>query len=230
MDTRIYVMTHKRFAEPKTEAYIPLHVGREGKEALGYIGDNTGLHISGKNGSYCELTGIYWIWKNIVCDIAGLCHYRRYFVRNGSLLVQAEIEEILQEYDIILGNSSMSPQGSVYAHYCVQHYERDLLVCKEVIRRMEPDYLSAFELCMQSNLMNLGNMMIAPKKLFDSYCEWLFPLLEEIERQTDTGSYDAYQARLYGFLSERLLRVWVMMQPIRVREEEIAQIETAQQL
>ncbi len=227
MDTKIYIMTHKRFAVPEKDGYIPLHVGREGKTDLGYAGDNTGEHISDKNDSYCELTGIYWMWKNVTCDIAGLCHYRRYFVQNGRLLEREEIESILQNYDIILGNSSMSQQGSVYAHYCAQHFEQDLLLCKETIRRLEPDYLPAFDLCMQSNLMNLGNMMIASKRLFDAYCTWLFPLLEEIERQADTGSYDSYQARLYGFLSERLLRVWIMMQPIRVREEEIAQIETA---
>ena len=53
-------------------------------------------------------------------------------------------------------------------------------------------------------------MMICRKPLFDQYCSWLFPLLFELEGQIDTqGIEDAYQRRLFGFLGERLLNVWV---------------------
>ena len=64
---------------PKEKCYLPLHVGREGKADIGFAGDNTGDNISGKNPYYCELTGLYWMWKNIQADYYGLCHYRRYF-------------------------------------------------------------------------------------------------------------------------------------------------------
>lgn len=56
---------------PKDEMYLPLHVGAEGKfDAsgkpldLGYTKDNTGENISEKNSYFCELTGLYWAWKN----------------------------------------------------------------------------------------------------------------------------------------------------------------------
>lgn len=81
MNTQIYVMTHKKIADIPNEIYTPLHVGKEGKESLGYIGDDTGDQISDKNDSYCELTGMYWLWKNLDCDIIGICHYRRYFTK-----------------------------------------------------------------------------------------------------------------------------------------------------
>ena len=77
MDTRIYVMTHKEIDEIGDEMYIPLHVGRASGKTFGYTGDDTGDHISEKNPYYCELTGIYWLWKNVRCDIVGICHYRR---------------------------------------------------------------------------------------------------------------------------------------------------------
>ena len=82
MRIKIYTMTHKRFLEPEDNTlYIPLHVGRAMSRDLGYIGDNTGEHISTWNDRYGELTGVYWVWKNdIDADIIGICHYRRFFV------------------------------------------------------------------------------------------------------------------------------------------------------
>ena len=73
------VATHKKYWMPEDEVYLPLHVGAEGKADLGYTKDNTGDNISVKNPNYCELTGMYWAWKNLNCEYIGLCHYRRYF-------------------------------------------------------------------------------------------------------------------------------------------------------
>ena len=53
MDTRLYVMTHKRIAEIPDPLYIPMQVGKAGKEDFGYVGDDTGDNISAKNGRYC---------------------------------------------------------------------------------------------------------------------------------------------------------------------------------
>ena len=82
MNLKIFIATHKKFDVPMSKYHVPLHVGREGKEDLGYLGDNTGDNISLKNPNYCELTGLYWIWKNVKdVDYIGLCHYRRYFLK-----------------------------------------------------------------------------------------------------------------------------------------------------
>ena len=69
MDIKILVATHKKYDMPSEDIYLPIHVGREGKEDLGYQGDNQGENISLKNSNYCELTGLYWAWKNLQCDV-----------------------------------------------------------------------------------------------------------------------------------------------------------------
>ena len=71
MDIKILVAAHKKYWMPDDDVYLPIHVGREGKEDLGYLGDNTGDNISSKNANYCELTGLYWAWKNLKCDYIG---------------------------------------------------------------------------------------------------------------------------------------------------------------
>ena len=64
---------------PQDDMYLPVHVGASGKNDLGYTKDNTGENISELNPSFCELTGLYWAWKNLDADYIGLAHYRRHF-------------------------------------------------------------------------------------------------------------------------------------------------------
>ena len=72
MNAKIIIATHKMYDMPQDDIYLPVHVGREGKDALPYQPDNTGDNISAKNPSYCELTGLYWgvekIWTVIILD------------------------------------------------------------------------------------------------------------------------------------------------------------------
>lgn len=222
-DIRLYIAAHKEFTIPegidlKEGMYIPLHVGRQGKPSLGFIGDNTGEHISIKNDTYCELTGMYWIWKNISCDIVGLCHYRRYFLNNGKILNKQDVCELMNQYDIVIGNSSMSTYKNVGEHYANRHHWEDLAVCKDVISQQHPEYIQAFEQCMNSNFMNIANMMICRKNVFDVYCRWLFDILGEVEKRIDVSNYDTYQKRVYGFLGERLLRVWLVNNTFNIKE------------
>ena len=79
----IYIAAHKKFNVPQLDNYAVLQVGAQGKENLGYLQDNTGDNISYKNPNFCELTGLYWIWKNCDDEYKGLVHYRRYFGKSN---------------------------------------------------------------------------------------------------------------------------------------------------
>ena len=88
MDCKIIVAMHKSCEVPVDPMYFPLQVGAAGKDVLIPLNrkepvarDDTGENISEKNPSYCELTGLYWAWKNLQAEVIGLVHYRRYFER-----------------------------------------------------------------------------------------------------------------------------------------------------
>ncbi len=235
MDIKIYIMTHKKFAVPKKEGYYPMQVGSIGKENYGYLCDDIGDHISSKNSSFCELTGLYWIWKNTKSDVAGLCHYRRYFAHSGTgqdteplesvMLSEEEIEQYMQHYDLIVPESGMTKYGSVRKHYLARHCITDWEECVRVLREKYPEYYSAFLWNQDTNIMTMANMVIGKKNILDQYCEWLFDILFEVEKRIDLTGRDMYQKRVFGFLSERLFRVWVFMQQLKIREENVITLE-----
>lgn len=238
MDIKILVATHKKYKMPKEKIYIPLHVGKEGKQDLGYIGDNTGENISRKNPNYCELTGLYWAFKNLQCDYIGLCHYRRYFtIKNffsratsndekmSLILTEEEIEELLKENDVILPRKRNYYIETIKSHYKHAHYIEDLDKVEDIIRENHNDYLDSFNHVMGGSRLHLFNMFIMSKKDFDSYCQWLFSILFELEKRVDISKYDAYQSRIFGFLSERLFNVWLHKQGLKEKEIPVVNLE-----
>lgn len=89
------VAAHKPYWMPQDDVYMPIHVGCEGKESIGFTGDNTGDNISAKNPHYCELTALYWAWKNLQADYTGLVHYRRYFTNKEARSIEGKRAAIL---------------------------------------------------------------------------------------------------------------------------------------
>lgn len=220
---------------PVDEVYLPIHVGREGKDDLGYTGDNTGDNISVKNPNYCELTGLYWAWKNLYCEYIGLCHYRRYFAHKAksnsledkkqSILTKKDYEQLLQQYDVILPKKRNYYIETVRSQYEHAHNKRDLDEVENIIRQQYPSYIEAFEKVMNSRKLYIYNMFVMDKFLFDKYCIWLFDILFTLEKRIDIANYDKYNARVFGFLSERLFNVWLEKQNLNVKTINVVFLE-----
>ena len=214
--TEIYVVTHKKFEQPKDDMYIPIQAGASINENLGYLTDNVGDNISEKNKNYCELTALYWMWKNCKADIVGLTHYRRYFFKKRfdnkieKIIDEEYIKKILNDYDLIIPEPEYVLKYTVGQEYKLKHHEKDLKNCRNIVKNKYPEYLQYFDKVMDSRILYQYNMLITNKKLFDNYCTWLFDILFELEKITDLSGYDDYNKRIYGFLSERLFNVWLL--------------------
>ena len=158
MDIKIIVASHKKYWMPADDIYLPLHVGKEGKADIGFIGDNTGDNISNKNANYCELTGLYWAWKNLPAEYIGLCHYRRYFTRSNPcscskkkqvILTKAEWEELLNKHPIIVPDKRKYYIETNRSHYNHSHYAKDLDMTEKIIQEKYPQYSEAFTKVME---------------------------------------------------------------------------------
>lgn len=242
--TRIFVCTHKQYVFPDNDNYFPLQVGKAlSKVPLSIQGDDSGINISARNANYCELTGLYWIWKNQpTIPFIGLCHYRRYFDFNTSFLKRRDsysiipqelssyplsipdLTTVFKKYDIILPKPISFP-GSIRLNYLVYHIKEDLDILGQVIYSLTPEYTSAFEQVMnQSNQISTYNMFLAPRTVMEGYCEWLFKILFETEKHIKISAYP-YQSRVFGFLSERLLNVYCKHHKLKIKYYPVLYLE-----
>ena len=210
MSISIFTITHVPFTPPEDPIYIPLQVGRALHDDYGYQSDASGDNISVKNPYYSELTGLYWIWKNYTdADYLGLCHYRRYFLNeNGSLMSESDYMNILSEYDVIIAKANHTDYDyqTVYSR---SHDIRNLNATGDVIQELYPEYYETFRSVIASHQCYIGNLFAASRTIFCAYCEWLFAIFSALEKRIDVNGYDDYHKRVFGFLSEQLLIVWI---------------------
>lgn len=237
---KIIVAAHKRYWMPDDALYLPVHVGAEGKTDpsgapldLGYQKDNTGDHISEKNPQYCELTGLYWAWKNLREDYIGLAHYRRHFGREDAsgdpeqrVLRGEDLRELLPRYDVFVPKKRRYYIETLYSHYSHTHYASHLDAARVVIAKTDPLYLDTFDRVLKQRSGYMFNMMIMRRDLLDQYCSWLFRILLLLEKEIDSPALSDFQARFYGRISEILFNVWLQTQTETgtIRKERIKEL------
>jgi len=234
MNSKILVATHKQYHFPHHAIYTPIHVGKAlTSNEFGYLSDNTGQHMSDKNRHFCELTALYWAWKNHFFSnyqYVGMVHYRRYFsgklpFKNFSILSEKEIIEYMRDHDMILPQKRNYYIETVKSHYAHAHNLSDLLQTREIIAQKHSSYLPAFDTLMQQKKLYLYNMFVMKEEAFSHYMNWLFDILFTLESHIDVSSYDIYQRRVFGFLSERLFNVWIIHHQPRIKEVKVINLE-----
>ncbi|URZ08148.1 DUF4422 domain-containing protein [Clostridium felsineum] len=239
MNSKVFVCFHKKYVVPKSQIYVPINVGSNNNE-LNIISDNLGKNISDKNNNYCELTALYWIWKNANLNkYVGLCHYRRYFDfkdMNDSKISkhisglnvfhelidnvnsEKKIEDIFNSgYDIILPMRRVYPV-SVKQQYLIKHRISDWKILNEILEKNYPSYFKASKrIWNENNKAHLYNMFITKKEIFYDYMNFIFNVLSKVEKRI-VISDNKYQARVFGFMAERMLNLYVYCNKLKVKE------------
>ena len=254
----VVVATHKAFEMPEDKMYIPLHVGAEGKVDgagnplnLGFQKDNTGDNISERNAQFCELTGLYWAWKNLNADYIGLVHYRRHFkginkkhkkTTNSTgkslfenVLTFNQIKPYLGDKKVIVPKKRRYYIETLEQHYAHNHFIEELNTAKEIMLEKYPEYAEAYEKALGRTWGYMFNMMILRKDLLDEYCTWLFDILFEmidrLDKRNQEDNYagrtlSSFENRFPGRVSERIFNVWLeyQIQVGRIKPDEIKEI------
>ena len=225
----LYVCCHREFSVPAHPLLRPIQVGAALAERhfSGFLHDDEGENISARNRSYCELTAQYWAWKNSAAAYCGFFHYRRflypdtaarrpYTVRRQpteAMLKQLGFdgfEELIRRYDLILPKRE-DMFVSVREHYADApfHHGEDLTRMEGILAELYPQDAAAADEYLSGTAQYFGNIFIMRRDVFNAYCAWLFPLLEEFDRRTDMRGRSVQEMRVDGYLAERLLGVFV---------------------
>ena len=140
MKLTLVVAAHKPCSVPDFPPYLPVQAGAALRDGFGFKRDDTGDNISEKNPYYCELTALYWAWKNLGSDAVGLVHYRRLFGKKGAPLSGKDAERMLEGHDAILPKKRNYVISDLYSHYADAHGAETLDAAGEVIRELWPEY------------------------------------------------------------------------------------------
>lgn len=236
-DLKIYVITHKN--EEGLFKYEPHHqhlfVGADiNKCDNNFLKDNTGNNISFLNQVFCELTGLYWVWKNgKKSEYVGFEHYRRHFE-----LSKEEIIDLFVKYDILLPRHDTTLGfGTIYDHYGYCHNSKDMDIISEIINELYPEYNNTYKLVIKGGVNHFTcNSFITSWGNFDKMMTFLFNIFNEFQNRLNLRTVEdfknhiktnfstsnilrreyarrgedwfTYQLRIMGFLSERLLTLW----------------------
>ena len=196
--------------------------------------DNEGDSIPQKNPFFCELTALYWIWKNTSDEFVGLDHYRRFLWLNNpqynyiikdvhdidkihDMISFKDIHTVLEGVDIILPQKWILGE-TVEKQYASANRKIDFDNTKQVIAELYPEYLQSFEKVAQGYQLYPCNMFLTRRECFDNYAKWLFTILFEVEKRTQIPYEDTYQRRIFGFLSERLFNVYLLHNNLKIKE------------
>ena len=212
----------ENYINNNTNLYIPINCGNlKGTndwcdKHLNYETDFKD-NISHLNPKLNEMTAIYAYWKNLMKspDYVGHNHYRRLF----------RIEDLndIAEYDVIdakpipmMFNMSYftgSPipnfvSTDIKNGYAICHKIEDWNKMEELLKKT-PYYVFFEDWKNQNSLSSPCNLFIMKKKMFEEYCNFVFPILFDLEQKINLEGRDGYQRRALAFISERLTSLFI---------------------
>lgn len=177
-----------------------------------------GDNIDNLNSWYCELTGLYYLWKHVADDIVGLEHYRRYFVNNRwKLLEENEVKNLLTNTDILCARADYSRIRPVITwinnNKKRNDFDKFLIFAKCYVGE---EYVNNCWRILNGDYHCLGNMFICKKELIDEYCSFMFDLLEKYHN-AELSFGRIPPNRIFGYFAEFLFAAWLKMKNKKIR-------------
>ena len=201
--------------------------------------DDCGDNISAKNPYFCELTAQYWAWKNDAeSSHLGLQHYRRFLhmsYEKGMAKKTAHgvpLPGFFYGFDVEIGQSAENLQSlcsrfdiivperfdvreigfrTVREQYgnAEHHFEEDIDIVSEIISQHHPDYEQAYAEALSDTFFYQTNTYLLRRDIFQAYSEWMFDILFRAESYIDASARTQQEARVFGYLSERLFNAFI---------------------
>lgn len=217
---QILVCCHKADSNIRTTSpYVPIQVGKllHPELDLGYMTDADGDNISEKNAGWSELSAIYWGWKNINdVEYLGLNHYRRYFDID---INEGNVDDIMNGYDILTVDDYIGYEFNMNMLGLIGNTSReDAYLYVDAMIGMHPECKQEIiDYFFNCNHFTPFTMFLAKKDVYDDFCEFIFPVLYELEKKILPHNY-VRQKRVMGYFGEVSLGVYIMCKHLKTKK------------
>lgn len=228
MDRLYIVACHKQLDISKlSDPYLEICNSDNSSRPIGYesYDDSYSINISNKNKAYCELSPLYSVWKNdFNYKMIGLGHYRRLLNFDPKVNQQYYFEQKFEdrksvsEYlsrhmpvsEKVFYTSTPFNVGSILAQFTIFHPQLlDLFKHSfSVFNKQNSNSPSAENFFRNSGQLHTCNMFYGSRDLVDQWCNQIFNLLFELEKDVPSD-LDGYQSRWAGFFAERYLSFFI---------------------
>ena len=187
-----------------------------------YIEKN-GDNISYLNKYYGELTGIYWIWKNILKnfdknDLVGNCHYRKLWLNKKYENKQKKSRESLFK-NLLDEKNPLLEEQQTFQVQPINFNNKNLLEDFKIVHKndcleksiffLDPKLQNSFKSHLLGKRLSPLNMFITTPEIFEDYCKTIFPWLDKCYEYCKKNElFTGYNSRLPAFLAERFTSFW----------------------
>lgn len=225
---------------------IPIQAGAAlTQERVEKLTDYDGENISTKNANYCELTVLYWIWRNrvmpelcrrhgdgsdnVACQ-TGKCadknsggnrdrsstYYGLYHYRRWLDVHDVDWQRIYdRDVDVVLPYPTVH-EPDIREHHARYMKESDWEAVLQALQELAPEYYDAYDAVFSQEYLYNYNILIAKAEVLDRYCSWLFPILERIEELSNPKGCERAD-RYIGYIGENLLTLYFMFHKEKLR-------------
>lgn len=139
------------------------------------------------------------------------------FVEDFGLLPDVMLKQV-QGYDMVIPERWDIPQGVLSSKCTVEwqyktsehHFSVDFDLTRKVLQELHPEDVAYFDQMASSTSFHTTNMFVMKRDMFHRYCEWIFPVLDEVDKRINYANYSIQEARVIGYLAERLFNVFLL--------------------
>ena len=187
----------------------------EGREKFLVDVPHEGENIDDKNPWYCELTGLYWMWKNGTAYYVGLEHYRRFFasmkVEKSRMKVDEAQELLHRGGDMIVTEYSHGPRYTAMEWFRDSGYLTHIRNFISVLDREDREPFTSY-IANRHTLIQC-NMFIGIRPVMERWCNFIFPLLDRYDRKCGC---DNSNRRMDGYFAEHIFGYWLEKEKVPI--------------
>lgn len=167
-------------------------------------------NIDHENQYYCELTGLYYLWKHNTDDIVGLEHYRRYLtINNKTPINQHEINDQLNHCDVICNSYIYKNRPVLMNHsHKLVWILKYLTFCDALLGTHVYAYTKFATEYVHGHELIVGNIFISHASFMNEYCSFLFPTLD-LFIKAELHCHRELAPRIIGYISEYLFGAYL---------------------